>query len=85
MRVLESHPAIPCPDPEPAVTQPRPECARHGRATTDPGRRLYEERSTALAGLWMPPALPWEDLPEQDKDRWRGYAAVPGDAGAALP
>ncbi|MDQ0755310.1 hypothetical protein QFZ61_001297 [Arthrobacter sp. B3I4] len=85
MRVLESNPAIPCPGPEAAVTQTHPERARHGRATTDPGRKLYEERSTALAGLWMPPALPWEDLPEPDKNRWRGYAAVPGNDGAARP
>lgn len=45
--------------------------------TTDgqePGKDLYEERLKLLAGLWMPDAPPWEDLSEDEKDRWRGYA-----------
>lgn len=32
---------------------------------------LYEERGKLLAGLLAPAAEPWEDLPEDVKQRWR--------------
>ena len=42
--------------------------------TGDPGRVLYEERQALLPGLWMPPGPDWEELSEEDRERWRGYA-----------
>ena len=44
----------------------------------DPGRDLYEERQEMLPGLWMPPGPAWEELSEEDRERWRGYAAADG-------
>lgn len=41
----------------------------------DEGKALYEERMALLPGLWMPEAPAWEDLSEEDRRRWRGYAA----------
>ncbi|MGJ9372600.1 hypothetical protein [Nesterenkonia sp. CF4.4] len=32
---------------------------------------LYDERRKLLAGLMMSEAEPWEDLPEDVKERWR--------------
>ncbi|PRZ17823.1 hypothetical protein [Nesterenkonia sandarakina] len=32
---------------------------------------LYNERRKLLAGLMMSEAEPWEDLPEDVKERWR--------------
>lgn len=40
-----------------------------------PGRALYEERMKMLVGLMMPEAPAWDELPEDVKERWRGYAA----------
>ncbi|HEX2247147.1 MAG TPA: hypothetical protein VHH13_06310 [Arthrobacter sp.] len=37
------------------------------------GKALYEERMKLLDGLWMPDAPPWEELPEDVKERWRSY------------
>ncbi|MBA8921843.1 hypothetical protein [Nesterenkonia jeotgali] len=34
-------------------------------------RALYDERRKLLAGLMMSEAEPWEDLPEDVKERWR--------------
>lgn len=64
--------------PEPGPEQvPAGDC--HPSATQhDPGQDLYAERSNLLAGLFMPPAVPWENLPEQDRNRWRSYAAARG-------
>lgn len=75
MRVLEKGPSAACIRPEPA-----PAGTTNASAGTqnDPGQDLYAERSSRLAGLFMPPALPWEDLPEQDRMRWRGYAGARG-------
>lgn len=42
----------------------------------DAGRLLYEERLALLPGLWMSPAPAWEELSEEDRERWRGYAAA---------
>ena len=42
----------------------------------DAGRLLYEERAALLPGLWMPPAPAWEELSEEERERWRGYAAA---------
>ena len=44
--------------------------------TGDPGRVLYEERQEMLPGLWMPPGPSWEELSEEDRERWRSYAAA---------
>ena len=44
----------------------------------DQGRELYEERLTFLPGLWMPAAPDWDELPEEDRKRWRRYAAELG-------
>lgn len=38
------------------------------------GKALYEERSKLLGGLGMPGAQPWEELPEDVKERWRKHA-----------
>lgn len=37
----------------------------------DAGKALYESRLKFLPGLMMPEAPRWEDLPEQEKERWR--------------
>ena len=37
------------------------------------GKTLYEERQKMLSGLMMPGAQAWEELPEDVKERWRGY------------
>lgn len=34
-------------------------------------KALYDERRKLLAGLMMSEAEPWEDLPENVKERWR--------------
>lgn len=39
----------------------------------DAGRALYEERLKMLNGLMMPDAPAWDELPEDIKERWRGY------------
>ncbi|MDO5743938.1 MAG: hypothetical protein Q4P23_05665 [Micrococcaceae bacterium] len=39
------------------------------------GKALYESRLKFLTGLMMPGAPRWEDLPEDEKDRWRSNAA----------
>ena len=79
-------------EPVPVLSSRRPEAAASagGHAPTapvmgpvivwetDPGRELYAERSRHLAGLLMPEAPAWEDLPEQVRNRWRGYAGAPG-------
>ncbi|MCH8560153.1 hypothetical protein LTH96_00070 [Nesterenkonia sp. LB17] len=47
------------------------------------GKSLYDERRKMLAGLMMSEAEPWEDLPEDVKERWRrkcDSAGTPGDA-----
>ncbi|MBD7996326.1 hypothetical protein H9639_13560 [Arthrobacter sp. Sa2CUA1] len=38
------------------------------------GKALYEERMQLLPGLWMPPAPPWEELPEATQARWQRTA-----------
>ncbi|EXF25622.1 hypothetical protein BG28_12835 [Nesterenkonia sp. AN1] len=38
----------------------------------DAAKALYEERRKLLAGLMMSEAEPWDDLPEDVKERWRG-------------
>jgi hypothetical protein len=48
----------------------------------DPGKALYEERLKLLEGLWMPAAPPWEDLPDEVKERWRAHAADDGPSGS---
>ena len=75
VRTLEHIPAAAGLPLEPATTG---YCQPSVALQRDPGRELYAERSRCLAGLFMPPALPWEDLPEQDRNRWRGYAAALG-------
>lgn len=37
----------------------------------DAAKALYEERRKLLAGLMMSEAEPWDDLPEDVKERWR--------------
>lgn len=37
------------------------------------GKALYESRLTALTGLLMPPAVAWEDLPQEVRERWCSY------------
>ena len=75
VRTLEHRPAVACDWLETATAgDARPPAATQN----DPGRDLYAQRSSYLAGLCMPPAPPWEDLPEQVKDRWRGHAAALG-------
>lgn len=49
---------------------------------TDAGRKLYEERMAFLPGLWMPEAPPWEDLSEEDRQRWIRTAAERPDNAA---
>jgi hypothetical protein len=52
----------------------------NGPVTHDPvtrdeaGRALYAERSTLLPGLGHPPALPWAELDETVRERWRRQA-----------
>ena len=75
MRTLENIPAAASLPPEPATTV---YCQPSVALQNDPGRELYVERSRYLAGLYMPPALPWEDLPEPDRNRWRDHAAARG-------
>lgn len=75
MRTLEHIPAAACLAPEPATTA---YCQPSLAMQDGPGQDLYAERSSCLVGLFMPPALPWEDLPEEDRNRWRGYAAARG-------
>ena len=72
-------------EPVPVLSSRRPEAAASAAPTapllateTDPGRELYAERLRHLAGLFMPEAPLWEDLPEQVRNRWRGYAGTPG-------
>ena len=79
VRTLEHTPTA-CRTPERVTTGYRqPSMAVQAIAVqNDPGRELYVERSRFLAGLSMPPAVSWEDLPEQDRNRWRGYAAARG-------
>ena len=75
VRTLERYPDVVGLPQEPVTTG---DC-QQGRTThDDPGRELYTERSTYLAGFFMPPALPWEDLSAQDRERWRGYARTRG-------
>lgn len=38
------------------------------------GKALYEERMKLLPGLWMPPAPPWDELPEDTRARWQRTA-----------
>ncbi|MFI8414663.1 hypothetical protein ACIGB6_19640 [Paeniglutamicibacter gangotriensis] len=38
------------------------------------GKTLYEERAKLLDGLLMPEAQPWDELPEDVKERWRKHA-----------
>jgi hypothetical protein len=38
------------------------------------GKALYDERAKLLHGLWMADAVAWEELPEEVKERWCGYA-----------
>lgn len=53
----------------------------------DAAKALYEERRKLLAGLMMSEAEPWDDLPEDVKERWRGKCDTPrtsegrGDSG----
>lgn len=52
------------------------------------GRSLYNERRKLLAGLMMSEAEPWEDLPEDVKERWRrkcDSAETTGDADSSGP
>ncbi|MBO0595379.1 hypothetical protein I2485_11020 [Nesterenkonia sp. E16_7] len=54
----------------------------------DAAKALYEERRKLLAGLMMSEAEPWEDLPEDVKERWRGKSESPGtseDPGVPRP
>lgn len=44
----------------------------------DAGRALYDERRKLLAGLMMSEAEPWEDLPEDVKERWRQKTELSG-------
>jgi hypothetical protein len=47
----------------------------HDPVTRDEaGRALYAERSKLLPGLGHPPALPWADLEEEVRERWRHQA-----------
>ncbi len=78
MHIVDHDPAAACLSPEPEATMVQPLAAGQSTGPNDPGEKLYAERSVFLAGLFMPPALPWEDLPEQDKTRWRRYAAARG-------
>ncbi len=58
-------------------TPPSPAHIHNEKPKQDPpdaGKVLYEERRALLKGLWMPDAPPWEELPEETKERWRGYA-----------
>ena len=54
-----------------------------GAREADAGRTLYEERMSFLPGLWMPEAPAWEDLSEEDRQRWirtaRELKAGPGN------
>lgn len=75
VQTLEHRPAVACDRLETATAGGvRPSVAEHN----NPGRDLYAQRSRYLAGLCMPPAPPWDDLPEQVKDRWRVHAAALG-------
>ena len=40
-------------------------------------KALYDERRKLLAGLMMSEAEPWEDLPEDVKERWRSKLERP--------
>ena len=44
------------------------------------GKSLYEERMKLLPGLWMPPAPPWEELPEETRARWQRTAEQAQDS-----
>jgi len=48
----------------------------------DPGKALYEERLKLLEGLWMPAAPPWDELPDEVKERWRAHAVDGGTGGS---
>lgn len=47
-------------------------------------RTLYNGRRKLLAGLMMAEAEPWEDVPEEVKERWRRKSdmAAPAEAAA---
>ena len=83
MRTAEPIPVLSCRGPEAPASAgghapTAPVMAPVIAPETDPGRELYAERSRHLAGLLMPEAPAWEDLPEQVRNRWRGYAGTPG-------
>ncbi|WP_312181235.1 hypothetical protein [Arthrobacter sp.] len=52
----------------PGTGQDEPEASHQA------GKALYEERMKLLPGLWMPPAPPWEELPESTRARWQRTA-----------
>ncbi|MBD8044880.1 hypothetical protein H9638_13795 [Arthrobacter sp. Sa2BUA2] len=58
----------------------RPETGEGDSKTGYPeGKALYEERMKLLPGLWMPPAPPWEELPEATRARWQRTAEEADD------
>lgn len=42
-----------------------------GSDRDEAARALYEERKNLLEGLMMPEAEPWDELPDDVKERWR--------------
>jgi hypothetical protein len=59
----------------------------HDPVTRDEaGQALYAARSRLLPGLGHPPVLPWADLDEAVRERWRhqaeGTAPLPDPSGS---
>ena len=59
----------------------RPAADRDEPGAGSAGQALYEERMKLLPGLWMPPAPPWEELPEATRARWQRTAEEENNRG----